>query len=135
MPYIPNTDPSRRWFAARAFMVQPASLVNNCADTDKPPTPGRLRLAFTNVLSGSRSRNYTFYKHRRFRVLCGISDWLKMAMNDENVACIGYFDVFRRPFRLSNGFFWASPIASITFIAYLILVQRVTHTDNSDNAD
>ena len=55
MPYMPNTDPSRRWFAARAFMVQPASLLKNCADTKKPPAPGQLRLAFTNVLRALRT--------------------------------------------------------------------------------
>ncbi len=55
MPYNPDIEPSRRWFAARTFLAQPASLMKSCVGSDTTPNPNQLRLAFVNVLRAIRT--------------------------------------------------------------------------------
>lgn len=55
MPYIPNLNPSGRWFAARTFLVQPAALVKSCVGTETKLHPNQLRLAFVNILRALRT--------------------------------------------------------------------------------
>jgi hypothetical protein len=55
MPYIPNIDPSRRWFAARTYLVAPASLLKACVASEAAPSQNELRLAFIYVLRALRT--------------------------------------------------------------------------------
>ncbi|HOU21531.1 MAG TPA: hypothetical protein PKX16_04845 [Kiritimatiellia bacterium] len=55
MPYAPNENPPRRWFAARAFMVQPKACLDEFSSPDANPHPNVLRLAYINILRALRT--------------------------------------------------------------------------------
>lgn len=55
MPYIPNENPPRRWFAARAFLVQPKACLDDYSAPGSEPDPNVLRLAYINILRALRT--------------------------------------------------------------------------------
>lgn len=55
MPYSQNLEPSRRWFAARNFMVQPVACGKKYTGSTDTPNPNELRLAGINVLRALRT--------------------------------------------------------------------------------
>lgn len=55
MPYTPNENPPRRWFAARSFLVQPKACIDEYSIPEADPDPNVLRLAYINILRALRT--------------------------------------------------------------------------------
>jgi len=55
MPYIPNLEPPRPWFAARTYLAQAKGYVDECAKPDVVPERCKLRLGYINVLRALRT--------------------------------------------------------------------------------
>ena len=55
MPYIPNLEPPRPWFAARTYLAQAKAYVDECAKPDAVPERCKLRLGYINVLRALRT--------------------------------------------------------------------------------